>query len=208
LSAVGLSGAVVGAAAPVWFRRRPERSDDEAFLWRLFRQSRPPGEELAGLPDDLRDKLLRQQFVGQARSYAEAWPQAYREIVENNAEPCGRLIASREPGAIVIVDVALLPEHRGRGLGTRLFEALGVEAGVESLRLRLSASATNLAAQRLYFRLGFVVVERSPTAIRFEKTPPVDAGADRGRRASAVTPEPPPRRSDAVGARVYKGGGA
>ena len=163
----------------VEFRRRPERRDDEAFLWRLFRQSRPPGEDLAGLPHSVREPLLRQQFVGRARSYDVDYPEARREIVENEGAPAGRLVCARETGAIVVVDVALLPDQRGRGLGTRLFDALAEEAAAESLHLRLSASTNNAAAHRFYLRLGFAVIERTSTSVRFEKAPPLDAGADR-----------------------------
>ena len=55
-----------------------------------------------------------------------------------------------------INNLAVRPELRGRGLGTRLLEAILVEArhlGATSLTLEVRRS--NIAAQRLYARAGF-----------------------------------------------------
>ncbi len=51
--------------------------------------------------------------------------------------------------------VALVPEARGSGLGTRLLRALQAEAAEKGLPLRLKVVLTN-PARRLYQRLGFV----------------------------------------------------
>jgi ribosomal protein S18 acetylase RimI-like enzyme len=56
--------------------------------------------------------------------------------------------------AAVLVDISLLPEHRGRGLGTLLLRELMEECRRERQSLRLQVLRTN-PAQRLYERLGF-----------------------------------------------------
>ena len=53
---------------------------------------------------------------------------------------------------------ALLPEHRGRGVGTALLERLLSEAGRQFRAVSLSVSSNNPAV-RLYERFGFVTVD-------------------------------------------------
>ena len=53
-------------------------------------------------------------------------------------------------------DLAVLPEHRGRGVGRRLLEEIERRARARgSSKLTLEVHATNEAAMRLYRRFGF-----------------------------------------------------
>lgn len=61
--------------------------------------------------------------------------------------------------------LAALPDHRGRGWGTRLLgvaEAIAAETG--AARLSLIVSSANAGARRLYARLGFHETARRPKA--------------------------------------------
>jgi ribosomal protein S18 acetylase RimI-like enzyme len=67
----------------------------------------------------------------------------------------------RVPGSFYINALATYPEHRGRGLGTKLLEAahtLASEAGCEILSLEVFGQ--NEAPLRLYERHGFQAVAR------------------------------------------------
>ena len=55
------------------------------------------------------------------------------------------------------LSMALLPGHRGRGIGTSLLRRLLAESARTSATVSLSVSATN-PARRLYERFGFVAV--------------------------------------------------
>ena len=50
---------------------------------------------------------MRQQFRGQNASYGANYPDARFEIVEHDGAPIGRLVTSRTPDAVLIVDIAL-----------------------------------------------------------------------------------------------------
>ncbi len=56
------------------------------------------------------------------------------------------------------MDIALLPEHRGRGIGTRLVQDVLDEARASGRSVSLHVEETN-PAKRLYERMGFVDVE-------------------------------------------------
>ena len=95
----------------------------------------------------------------QRRSYRLASPTAEELVVLVDGVPVGRLFVDRADAAISILDIALLPEQRGRGIGTRVIEGLQVEASRSGAHVRLQVEHGN-AARRLYARLGFVEVGR------------------------------------------------
>lgn len=130
---------------------------DEPFLRRLYADAR--GAELARLPLDepARETLLRIQFDAQSRSYAAAHPHASNDVVLVDAAPAGRLWVDRSGSEIWLIDIALVSEHRRRGLGGRLLTALIDEARERGCAVRLHVEAHN-PARRLYERLGFRVV--------------------------------------------------
>ena len=82
------------------------------------------------------------------------FPHAEFQIVERERQPIGRLIVNRAPDEYRLVDIALLPEQRGAGLGTTLIQRLLREAAAAGKPVRLSVLKGHRAA-RLYQRLGF-----------------------------------------------------
>jgi ribosomal protein S18 acetylase RimI-like enzyme len=68
--------------------------------------------------------------------------------------PAGRLYLDRQADTLLIVDIALLPEWCGRGIGTALLEAMFAEARLSGKGVTISVEKFN-PAQRLYRRLGF-----------------------------------------------------
>jgi ribosomal protein S18 acetylase RimI-like enzyme len=72
----------------------------------------------------------------------------------------GAYVEPDEPDIINVVSVFVAPDHRGRGLSTRLLDAILAEvrqrSGVRVARLTVNVSQT--AAIRVYQRAGFVTV--------------------------------------------------
>ncbi len=101
-----------------------------------------------------KESVLRMQFEAQRAAYAAARPNARFETIEQRGRPIGRLVVDRRGDEIHLVDIALLPAARGRGIGGALIRRL-CEQGGRPVRLRVER--TN-PALRLYRRLGFVEV--------------------------------------------------
>ena len=71
-----------------------------------------------------------------------------------------------------VVDHAIVPCLRGRGVGTALMRALMDEAAADGLPVRLKVADANDPSLRLYERLGFQPIESVPAYIELEWTAP------------------------------------
>jgi GNAT superfamily N-acetyltransferase len=128
---------------------------DAGFLRRLYAGSRPE-LSLVGWSREQRETFLEMQFGARERHYREQFPAADDLLVLLRGEPAGRLCVDRASEEMRIVDIALLPEHRGGGIGGALIAGLQAEAAAAGLPLALHVEAGNRAAN-LYHRLGFVI---------------------------------------------------
>ena len=145
------------------FALRPEVEADGAFRLALFRTSRGAVWDQVALPADMLAKLMEQQFHAQTQGYRAAYPDARLEIIEIDGAPAGRLATHRDATALHLVDIALTPDRRGRGVGEAILRALMAEAAALAVPLTLHVARDNLAAQRLYHRLGFAAVSADAT---------------------------------------------
>jgi ribosomal protein S18 acetylase RimI-like enzyme len=136
---------------------RPAAESDHGFLRTLFLSIRE--RELALLPGGAaaHAHLFNSQFIAQLESYRHAFPSALDAIVEVNGVAAGRLYVDRARETLHLIDIALLPEYRGRGIGTELIRALLDEVVPDGGTVKLSVAESN-PARRLYERLGFRTV--------------------------------------------------
>jgi ribosomal protein S18 acetylase RimI-like enzyme len=137
-------------------RLRPATPEDEPFLLQLFATTR--SDELAALNLDEKQKeaFIAMQFRAQSRQFVMSYPRAQNSIVMWSEAPIGRLLLDRGEREFTLVDVALLPIHRGAGIGNHLLEQILAEAAEAGKPVRLSVWHSN-PAKRLYERLGFSV---------------------------------------------------
>jgi ribosomal protein S18 acetylase RimI-like enzyme len=137
---------------------RPIRPDDEEFLFKVYARSRR--DELAVLPwrEDDKEAFLRMQFSAQHQYYQSHYPEAEFSIILLEDQPIGRLYVARWEKEIRIIDIALLPEQRNAGIGTRIMKDILSEAAKAKKRVRIHVEQNN-PALRLYERLGFTRIE-------------------------------------------------
>jgi ribosomal protein S18 acetylase RimI-like enzyme len=75
-------------------------------------------------------------------------------VIVSGGQSAGRLYVARWEDEIRIVDIALLPEFRGRGIGGSLLADLIAEADAAGKPLSIHVEQNN-PARSLYDRLGF-----------------------------------------------------
>jgi len=166
-------------------RLRPEREDDQAFRFDLFRESRPPEWEAVRGDAALFEQLMRHQFQAQTTGYRTQFPQARFDIIELGGERIGRIVVDRPGTMLHIVDQAIVPHMRNRGIGTTIMKVLLDEAARAQLPVLLYVASSNDPSLRLYLRLGFTPIEGTPGYIALEWRAPAatDAGINRAGQA-------------------------
>ena len=134
--------------------RAVEPAADQELLFRIYASTR--AEELAPVPwtEAQKEAFLRMQFRAQSLDYAANYPDAEFLIILRDGVPAGRLYLDRRADELRIVDIALLPEHRGAGLGGAILRDLLAEAAAAGKPVRIHVERFN-PALRLYERLGF-----------------------------------------------------
>ena len=148
---------------------RPVEREDLAFLAKVYASSRV---DLASLPLDKTQKTLfaNQQFEAQHLHYQNHFPDADFDIVHVDHQPAGRLYVDRSIDPMCVIDITLLPEFRGKGIGTRLMNQIINEATFLSRHLRLCVRLDNPAAD-WYRKLGFQLIADDPVNLHLEKPP-------------------------------------
>jgi ribosomal protein S18 acetylase RimI-like enzyme len=144
------------ADAGLAFRRIAE--GDLLFLARVYASTR--SEELAAAPlsDAQKAAFLAEQFRLQHAHYQKYYPDADWLVTMRGDEDIGRLYIERWPTQHRIIDIAFLPEHRGKGLGEALLRDLMDEAAAAGKDVSIHVEKFNPAI-RLYRRLGFATEE-------------------------------------------------
>jgi ribosomal protein S18 acetylase RimI-like enzyme len=133
---------------------RPATDADRPFLVALYRSTRADELALVAWDEPTEQAFVAQQFAAQDAHYRAHYPGATFDIVEVDGTPAGRLYIHRGERDIRIMDVALTPEFRGRGVGTGLLRELIAEAEASDRILSIHVERDN-PARALYARLGF-----------------------------------------------------
>ncbi|HWG24166.1 GNAT family N-acetyltransferase [Actinospica sp.] len=151
---------------------RPAGPGDAELLYRIYASTRD--DELAVVPWDAAQKeaFLRMQFDAQHRYYHANFPDASYDLIVSGDEVLGRLYVDRSETAWNVIDLALLPEHRGKGIGTELLTQVLAAATVAAKPVQMHVERSN-PARRLYDRLGFRQIADKGVYLLLEWTPPL-----------------------------------
>jgi ribosomal protein S18 acetylase RimI-like enzyme len=144
--------------------------EDESFLRRVYAGTRE--EELAVVPwdADQKEAFLRMQFDAQHQYYQDQFPHASYDVILREGQPVGRLYVDRREDEIRIIDIALLPEARGHGIGGALLDDLIAKAKTLNKPVRIHVERANRALS-LYQRLGFSEIGQTDFYFLMEWTP-------------------------------------
>ena len=157
---------------------RPINSADMPFLFRLYATTREDELNLVDWDDDQKQAFLEQQFHAQHVYYQEQFSVAEFHVIEHQDRPIGRRYIDRNENEIRLIDLAILPEFQGRGIGSRILTDLMGEAKKLGRPIRHHVERFNRALH-LYQRLGFSVIEDRGVHLLMEWSP-TDAGAMAG----------------------------
>jgi ribosomal protein S18 acetylase RimI-like enzyme len=133
---------------------RPQTQDDDAFLRRVYDSTRIEEMERVPWTAEEKDAFLAMQYRAQSGHYAVVFENADFLIIERDGVPIGRIYIDRLPDEIHLIDIALLPEFRRAGLGTKLLQDILEEGRTTNRKVTIYVEHFN-PARHLYDRLGF-----------------------------------------------------
>ena len=127
---------------------------DLPFLRHLYGTTREDEMRLVPWTEEQKRQFLDMQFMAQKQHYETYCPECAFLVIELEGRPIGRLYVDRGEEDIRVVDNALLPEARGRGIGGLLMQEILKEARSAGKSVSIHVERDN-PAMRLYLRLGF-----------------------------------------------------
>ncbi|MBU6340723.1 MAG: GNAT family N-acetyltransferase [Bacteroidetes bacterium] len=135
-------------------RFRPIQAEDETLLNQIYASTRT--EELARVdwPQAQKDAFLNQQFLAQHHYYLKVYPDAFYWIILLGDQTAGRLYLHHGNSSYRIIDIALLPEFRNRGIGAYVLQQIITDAFAHGKSVSIHVEHFN-PALHLYERLGF-----------------------------------------------------
>jgi len=154
---------------------RASRPSDEEFLFSVYASTRADELALVDWTEEQKAAFLRMQFEAQSRFYVENYPGAEFQLILLDGQPAGRLYIHHRQDEIRIMDIALLPEHRRRGIGIALLNRILEEANDSHMPVTIHVERFNPAMQ-LYKRLGFHLKEDRGVYHLLEWSPVVEVG--------------------------------
>lgn len=138
-------------------------SNDEEILCRIYSSTRT--EELSQVTDwttKQKEFFLRSQFTAQHTYYQNNYKGAHFRVIKYGTQVIGRLYlhTNYEGASLRIIDIAILPEWRNKGLGQQVLLAVMELAAGMNQSVTIHVESFN-PAMKLYKKLGFVLVSQT-----------------------------------------------
>ena len=150
---------------------RPSGDEDQDFIFSVFCTARAARFGNALMEEQQLQPLLAMQYRAQQFQYQQQYPQAQLDVVLLADKAVGYIHIEREQYHCTLIDIALLPETIGNGVGSYLVAELIREARIEGKSVLASVDKCNTPAWQLWLRLGFEVVADNGVYLAIECRP-------------------------------------
>jgi len=149
---------------------RKVNSNDFPFLRKVYRSTREEELSQAGMSEEDKSRFLEFQFNAQHTHYTQAYNDAEFDLILLDDKLAGRLYIWRTETQIRIMDITLLPDFQGKGIGTKILQSIIQESEKSGKKVTIHVEYFN-PALRLYERLGFKKVDDSGIYFYMERLP-------------------------------------
>lgn len=131
-------------------------SADSRFIRDLYCTSRDPEMAYVDWPEKQKKVFLRQQYALQTKHFDKVYPKARKQLIFYKGKPIGRFFTdeNQQDNHWHLLDITLLREYRGLGIGRYLLQSWLKQAHEVSSRATLYVANHNRAFN-LYASLGF-----------------------------------------------------
>lgn len=149
---------------------RPANPQDREFLFQVYASTRSEEMAMVDWEDARKEEFLRMQFNAQDAYYREHYLGAAYWVIQVDGINAGRLYLHRQPNDLRIMDITLLPDQRGKGVGSAILLGLLAEGDQSGIPVTIHVERFN-PALRLYERLGFQLAEDKGVYLFLRRNP-------------------------------------
>lgn len=166
---------------------RPATASDRTFLQAVFESTRAQEFAQTGWTEERIAALLSSQFSTQDAYYRRHYRYGRFDVILLSGTAIGRLYHDWHGSEARLIDIALLPEYRGAGIGERLVRAFVARAAERRMRAVLYVE-TNNPVQALYRRLGFETVGENGVYLQMRR-PAVEYVSESAMPVAGLAPD-------------------
>ena len=153
---------------------RTVTNNDFSFLKRLYQSTRKQELEAINWDEKQKIEFMEFQFNAQHYHYINAYKGAEFNIITWNNKDIGRFYIWKTESQIRILDITLLPDYQGKGIGTKILNQFIKESEKSGKTLNLHVEYNN-PALKLYKRLGFKKADDTGVYYFMERLPETKA---------------------------------
>ena len=133
---------------------RPSTPGDRDLIYTLKAESvRPYVEKIWGWDEEFQQKDFDSDFASVA----------HFSVIEIDGKFIGFLQCYFESSYLDVAEIHLLPEYRGKGIGSDILLCLQNDCLIKKRTMRIGCFKENLRAKSLYQKLGFIQTEETNT---------------------------------------------
>ncbi len=149
---------------------RPVEKKDDSFIETVYRSTREDELKTTNWTEQQKKAFIIMQSMAQLAEYKIKFPGAAFRIIIYNKQDAGRFYTWENEDEIRLIDITLLPQFRGKGIGTSLLQKLIKRSDKVQKKISLHVEPGNPALQ-LYRRLGFIHIKNNGRHYYMEKDP-------------------------------------
>ena len=149
---------------------RPVEAKDAAFIEAVYRSTREAELNLTNWSEYQKSAFISMQSTAQLTDYKTKFPGARFQVIIYNKKDAGRFYTGENETEIRLLDITLLPQFRGKGIGKHLLQRLIQRSNKVQKKISLHVMASN-PALKLYLRLGFVHIKNDGFHYYMEREP-------------------------------------
>lgn len=133
---------------------RPSTPGERDLIYTLKAESvRPYVEKIWGWDEEFQQKDFDSDFASVA----------HFSVIEIDGKFIGFLQCYFESSYLDVAEIHLLPEYRGKGIGSDILLCLQNDCLIKKRTMRIGCFKENLRAKSLYQKLGFIQTEETNT---------------------------------------------
>jgi len=136
----------------------PISDNDLPFLYEVYASTRQEEMAKTNLPTEEINNFLLMQFNLQHQHYMKYYPNSSYNLIQFKNKNIERLYIDKGEKDILVIDITLLPNYKGKKIGYRIMSKILAEAIEQNKPVFLHVEKFNPALQ-FYLQLGFQIQE-------------------------------------------------